>query len=308
MQLGIEHLTGNATHVEHTLQQFRDFDRSCTNEHRTAGIAQAFDFLDYCSIFFFLGLVNTVVEVKAGDGTVCGNGHNIEFVDVPQLTSFGFGRTCHTRQLVIHAEIVLQCDSGKCLCSGFYLNTFFGFDCLVQTVAITAAFHDTACLLVNNLDFVVVDHIFNIFFKECICFEQLSHCVHTFGFHSIVLHQFVFALLTLCDVGNSFGFRKLCRDVGKHKELGVINLACQFVNTLVGEFNAAVFLIDYKVERIGHLGHFATIVLQEIGFGVEQQRFYTFLAQILDERTVFWKPFVGTEQENCTFFANVLVF
>ena len=110
--------------------------------------------------FLFAGLVHAVVHIDACHRTVGRDGHYIEFIDIPKFAGFGFCRTGHTRKLVIHAEVVLQCDSGKCLCGRFHFHVFLGFYCLVQTIAPAAPFHNTAGLLVHNLYLIVVgNHI-----------------------------------------------------------------------------------------------------------------------------------------------------
>ncbi len=50
----------------------------------------------------------------------------------------------------------------------------------MQTVGPTATFHDTASLLVNNLNLVVDNHIVNILFEHCVCLKQLVYSVDTF--------------------------------------------------------------------------------------------------------------------------------
>ena len=58
----------------------------------------------------------------------------------------------------------------------------------MESVAVAATLHDTSGLLVDNLDLVVVDHVFNIFLKECVRLEELCDGVHALSFHRIVLH------------------------------------------------------------------------------------------------------------------------
>ena len=67
---------------------------------------------------------------------------------------------------MIHTEVVLQRDGGKRLGGGFYFDMLLGFDGLVQSVGVTAAFHDTAGLLVDDFHLVVDDHIFVVALEE----------------------------------------------------------------------------------------------------------------------------------------------
>ena len=65
------------------------------------------------------------------------------------------------------------------MCSRLDIDVFFGLHSLMQAVRPAAAFHDTASLLVNDLNFVVYDHIVNVFFKERVCLQQLLDGVDT---------------------------------------------------------------------------------------------------------------------------------
>ena len=195
VQLGIEHIVGDAAQCEHSREQLRYFDRGCTHEHRAALLDEVDDLIDYGGILFLLGLVDAVVHVNTCHRLVGGYCHDIELVYVPELACFGFGRTGHTCKLVIHTEVVLEGDCGECLCRSLDFHALLGLDGLMESVGVAAAFHDTACLLVDNLDFVVVDYVFHILFKEGVGLEQLGHGVYALGFHRVVLHQLVLALL-----------------------------------------------------------------------------------------------------------------
>ncbi len=282
MQLGVEHIVFDTAHLEHFAQEFRYFNRGCTYQYRTAFFYQAFDFFDYGAVLFFLGFVHAVVHVDTCNRTVGGDGNHIKFVDVPELAGLCFGCTGHTGQLVIHAEVVLQRDGGKGLCSGLDFHSFLGLDGLVQAVGVASAFHDTACLFVDNLDFVVVDNVFYVFLKQCVCLKQLGHGVYALGLYGIVLHQFVFAGLAFSGIGQVFELGKLRCYVGKHKEGWVFDFAGEFVDAFVGEFYAAVLFVDYKVEWVGDEWHLACVVLQIVCLGLEQQVFHAFLREEFD--------------------------
>ena len=206
-------------------------------------------FVDYGVVFLFAGLVHAVVHIDACHRTVGRDGHYIELIDIPKFACFGFCRTGHTRKLVIHAEVVLQGDCGKCLCSGFHLHVLLGFYCLVQSIAPAATFHNTAGLLVYYLHLVVVGyHIVYIARKQCVGLDKLVHGVHAFALHRIVLHQLVL-LLCLFLIGQRLVFhcRELACYVGEHKELGVAVARCQFFITFIGKFHAVVLFVDYEV-------------------------------------------------------------
>ncbi len=68
----------------------------------------------------------------------------------------------------------------------------------MKSVAVATSLHDTSGLLIDNLDFIVVDYVFHILFKECVCLEELVDGVHTLGLYGVVVHEGIFLLLTKC--------------------------------------------------------------------------------------------------------------
>ncbi len=309
MQLGIEHLVRNrrTLHVEHAGKKLGNFNGSSAHKHRTSFVDEFYNFVDYGLVLLFLGAVHTVVHVDAGNRTVCGNCHHIELIDIPELTGLCDSRTGHTGELVIHAEVVLECDCGKSLGSCLNFHAFFGFDSLVETVGVATTFHDTARLLVDNLDFVFVDYVFDIALEESVSLEELCHSVHALRLYGIICHKLIFALLTLGGVGDMFEFRKLRGDVGKHEKLRVLGIARKLVDTFVSELDRAVLFVDNEVERVGDNRHFARIVLQIVGFCLEESVLHALLAEEAYKRTVLGQTLICAEEEQCAFFAHGLV-
>ena len=200
VQLGVQHLMRDALalarlgvdiHVEHAAQQLGYFDAGRTNQRGASAIAQADYLLDDGLVLLTGSLVDAVVHVVADDGTVGGNLHHVELVDVPELTSLGDGRTGHTGQLVVHAEVVLQGDGGKGLRGGLHLDVLLGLDSLMQSVAPAAALHDTAGLLVDDFYLAVDDHILVVLVEHAVGLQQLLQGMDALRLHGIVLQQLV---------------------------------------------------------------------------------------------------------------------
>ncbi len=59
---------------------------------------------------------------------------DFETVDLLKLESLGVGRTGHTGQFPVHAEVVLEGDRGQRLVLLADLDTLLGLDGLMQTV------------------------------------------------------------------------------------------------------------------------------------------------------------------------------
>ena len=117
---------------------------------------------------------------------------------------------------MIHAEVILQSDGRKGLGGSFHFHAFLGFDGLVQTVRVAAAFHDTSCLLIHDLYLSVDYHVFIIFLEHGVSLQQLVDGVYTFALDGIVGHQcvFLFKALLVCQVFFVLQGRKLGGDVG----------------------------------------------------------------------------------------------
>ena len=90
---------------------------------------------------------------------------------------------------MVHTEIVLQSDGGEGLRGGFDLYALFGLDCLMETVAPTATFHDTACLLIDNLHLTVHDDIVVVLHEHGVGLQQLLDGVNALSFQRIILHK-----------------------------------------------------------------------------------------------------------------------
>ena len=243
----------------------------------------------------------------ARNGAVGRDRDHVELVDVPEFSRFGVGRTGHTRKLVIHSEVVLKGDGGESLCGSFDLDAFLGFDCLMEAVGIAASFHDTSGLLIDDLDLVVIDHVFHILFEKCVGFQQLSDGVDAFGLDGIVLHECVFFCSAFGRIGDCLSLGEFGCNVGEHEESGVGLSTGQGIDTFVGKFDASVLLVDYEVERLRGLRHLAGVVLQIICFGLEEDVFHTFLAEEADERGILGKALESAEKQQGTFLAGVLV-
>ena len=98
---------------------------------------------------------------------------------------------------MVHAEVVLQGDSGEGLRGSFHSHMFLCLHSLVQSVAPTAAFHDTASLLVNDFHLTVNHHILVVFVEHGVRLQQLLQGVHALTLHAIVGQHFVFLVQPL---------------------------------------------------------------------------------------------------------------
>ena len=132
-------------------------------------------------IFLSLGLVDRVVGIHSNARPVCGDGHDLQLVDVKKLVRFRGGRTGHAGEFVVEPEIILDRDCRECL--GFLLDRdpFLGFDRLVEAVAPAPARHRAAGVFIDDDNLVFLHHILHIADVQTIRLEQLAGDVDRFS-------------------------------------------------------------------------------------------------------------------------------
>ena len=153
------------------------FNRNCADKNRLAFFVGGLDFFNDCIPLVFFVEINFVLLVYAGNRKVCWNCNNVEFVNLWKFNSFCLSCTCHTRELVVHAEEILEGDSchSAVALGDFYV--LFCLDCLVQTVRISSSFENTSCKFVYNLNLTVFYNIVNVVLVEKVCAKRLCKVV-----------------------------------------------------------------------------------------------------------------------------------
>ena len=191
---------------------------------------------------------------------------------------------------MVHAEIVLQGDGSKGLCSRFNLHTLLSFDGLVQSVAVSTALHDTACLLIHNLHLSFgCDDVLVVALEHGVGFEQLVDGVHAFALHLVVGHQGFLLLhaLLFAQILLIFQLRELAGDVGQDEEGGVGGVAANQFDTLIRQIHAVELFINDEVEGLCHFGHTLVVLLHVDLFGLEHTGLDALFAEELDQGLVF---------------------
>ena len=163
----------------------------------------------------------------------------------------------------------------------------------MQTVRIAASFHDTPGLLIHDLHFIIEYYIFYILLEQGIGFQQLIDSMYPFGFHRIILDQFIllrqffFIILRV-----PFDLCNLRADIREDKEFRIFTCSSNGIMSLIGQVDRIQFFIDHKIQRIGNLRHSPVIFLHVFVFRLDQDRFIAFFTQKLDQRFVFGQSFM----------------
>ena len=210
---------------------------------------------------------------------------------------------------MIHSEVVLQGDGRKGLSGGLHLHVLLGFYGLMESVAPTAAFHDTTRLFVNNLHFTVNHYVFIVAVEHGVSLEQLQNGVHTLALDGILLQEGVLLLQALLFGKALVALEegKLGSNIRQDEEGGIAHLLGQPFVSLVGEVNTLEFLVYYEVKRRGGLRHALVVVLHINLLSVEQAGLDARFGEIFDESLVLGQGFVTAEELQKTLLLLLLV-
>ena len=165
---------------------FGPVDRDRADQNRLALLVALLDFLDDGVELLAFGAIDDVRIFDAAQRPVGGNRHDVELVDLQEFFRFGFRRTGHAGQLLVHAEVVLEGDRGQRLVFLLDLQAFLGFDGLVQAVAPAAARHQAAGELIDDHDFAVLHHVFHVALEQRVRLQRLVDVVKDFHVGRIV--------------------------------------------------------------------------------------------------------------------------
>ena len=173
MELRVQNVVRDFIALQHSAQQLGRFDAYGADQDGLTLYMSFSDLLDDGVVLFPTRLVDSIVVVCAPHRPVGRNHVHVEFVNIVKLGGFRLGRACHARQFLIKPEIILDRDRRQRLRLAIDLDAFFGFHRLVQTIAPPSARHLAAGELIDDYDFVILDHVLDIFLKQAVGAEQL---------------------------------------------------------------------------------------------------------------------------------------
>ena len=95
-----------------------------------------------------------------------------------ELAGFGVRGAGHARELLVHAEVVLQRDRGERLVLFLDVHAFLGLDRLVQTFAPAAALEDATGELVDDVHLAVLHEVVDVALEQLLGAQRLLDLVH----------------------------------------------------------------------------------------------------------------------------------
>ena len=156
----------------------RLLDRDRADQHRLALLVALGDVVGGGVVLRVLGLVDEVGVVGADHRPVGRDRHDLEVVGVRELAGLGGRGAGHARELVVHAEVVLERDRREGLVLLLDLHALLGLDRLVQTLAPAAALEDAAGELVDDLHLAVLHEVVDVALEQLLGAQRLLDLVH----------------------------------------------------------------------------------------------------------------------------------
>ena len=164
--LRVQHLVRDPALLEHPAEQLRLLDRDRAHEDGLAVGVPLADVVGDRVELGHLALVDEVGAVVAHHRTVGGDGDDLEPVGVHELPRLRRSGTGHARELVVHAEVVLEGDRREGLVLFLDPHALFGFDGLVEALAPTAALEDAPGELVDDLHLALLHHVVDVALEQ----------------------------------------------------------------------------------------------------------------------------------------------
>ena len=190
VMLGVEHVVRHARAHQKLRNKFRSLDGNGAHQHGLAGLVQFLDRLDNGLHLFAAGAVDEVGHVLADHGPVRGDGAHLKAVDLGEFHRFRIRGAGHARQLVVHAEVVLEGDARKRLVLRRDGDVLLGFEGLMQPVAETAPFHGAARELVDDDHLIALDDVVHV---------APEHGMGLQGLQDVVLRRDVGGIVEVVD-------------------------------------------------------------------------------------------------------------
>ncbi len=205
---GVQHFVLNAHLLQDAGEMLRFLNGNGAHQNGLAFFVQRFDFFGGVAKLLVFGAIDDVRILDADHLLVRRDHRHVKVVNLLEFGLFSVGGTGHARQLLVHAEEVLEGDAGQRLRFALDLDVFFGFDRLVQTIAPAAAGHQTAGEFVNDDDLSLLHHVIAVALVKNVRAQTLLHVVIHLNIGRIIQIAGIEKLLYFEDA--FFGQRARC--------------------------------------------------------------------------------------------------
>ncbi len=173
----VEHLVFDAAALQYLAEALALLNGGGADEDWAPGSVQILDLVRDRLVLRLLGLEDAVRVVGSDHCAIRGDLHYIHVVDLAELLRLRRRSAGHARELLVHAEVVLDGDSCQRLCLTLDLQPLLRFDGLVQPLGVAAAVHAAPGEFVNDDNLAVHDLVFAVGEVERLRLERVVEIV-----------------------------------------------------------------------------------------------------------------------------------
>ena len=137
--LRVQNVMTDARALEQLGEKFALFDADRTDQNGLPLFVAGFDLGDDGAVFAVFVFIHDVRLVDAREGAVCRHLDDVQPVDGDELLLLRDGGAGHAGELVVHTEVVLECDRCEGLVLARDVHMLLCLDRLVQTLAVASA-------------------------------------------------------------------------------------------------------------------------------------------------------------------------
>ena len=165
--LSVQYLVANASLGEQLGEVLALLDRRGSHEDRLTEPVTLLNVVGNALELDDLVLEDEVGVVLAHHRAVGGNRDHTQLVGAHKLAGLGLCRTGHARNLLVHAEVVLQRHGGQSLVLRLNLDALLGLNGLVDALVVTATRKDSTGVLIHDEHFAIHDDIVFVALEQC---------------------------------------------------------------------------------------------------------------------------------------------
>src|SRR3954451_4421351 len=177
LRLGVEDRVRDPLLPELLAEQLGDLDGDGADEHGLAALVARLELAHDGAPLAVLGLEDLVVLVAPDHRAVGRHLNDRQLVDLHELGGLGESRAGHARELVVHAEVVLEGDRRERLVLLLDAHALLRLDGLVEALRPAAAVQDAARELVDDLDLAVDDGVVDVALVQRLGAQRLDQVV-----------------------------------------------------------------------------------------------------------------------------------
>ncbi len=162
----IQHLMWNTSFFEHAAQHLRFLYRYSTYKDGLTLFVALDDLFNNGFKLGILRFVNNIRMILPYHGLVGRYNDNIETIYLLELLLFSGSSPCHACKLVVHSEIVLKGNGCKGLAFPLNLNSFLGFNGLMQPITVSPSEHQSSCKFIDYYYLAILHNVIPVSFHQ----------------------------------------------------------------------------------------------------------------------------------------------